>query len=103
MKTLILTIVIALTATVASGQEKKDTFYLESFPTYDEYGNYYQVAKAYDHIPTSKDTADFAIESRAHISEMIKTTASQYKITLPAKKTIYKHDKVKRYTKRGSK
>ena len=103
MKTLLLTIAIAITATAASGQEKKDTFYLESFPTYDEYGNYYQVTKAYDHPPTSEDSATFAVESRAHISEMIKTTAIQYKPALPKKKAIYKHDKAKRYIKRSTK
>lgn len=51
--------------------QTKDTFELVSFPTYDEYGNYYQVVKKYDHIPTQKDSLDFKKESRSSISQMM--------------------------------
>ena len=44
---------------------------LTSIPTYDSLGNVYQVNKNYDHIPTSKDSADFLKESRISIHKMI--------------------------------
>lgn len=87
MKPTLLTILAAVTFTAASAQTSKDTFYLQSFPTYDEYGNYYQIVKAYDHIPTSKDTAEFKRESSASISKMMDSVVTSYKI-VPKRKSV---------------
>jgi hypothetical protein len=51
--------------------QTKDTFELLSFPTYDEYGNYYQVVKKFDHLPTKQDSLIFKKESDLEISKMI--------------------------------
>lgn len=58
--------------------QTKDTFELYSIPTYDEYGNYYQVVKRYDHIPTKQDSLDFKKESSASISEMIREVRKDF-------------------------
>ena len=57
---------------ISASAQTKDTFVLKSFPTYDEFGNYYEVVKSFDHIPTSKDSADFKRESDEQIDLMMK-------------------------------
>lgn len=103
MRTVILVIIATTLSITALAQSAKDTFYLSSFPTYDEFGNYYQVTKMYDHIPTSKDTSDFAVESNAQLAKLIDSVGAQYRYVVPAKKAIYKHDKTAKSTKRGPK
>ena len=47
--------------------QTKDTFVLKTIPHYDEFGNLYTISQSYDHIPTSKDSADFNKESSAQM------------------------------------
>ena len=72
-----LLILLSLFSTKVYSQTK-DTFELYSFPTYDEYGNYYQVVKRFDHIPTKQDSLDFEKESRISISEMMREERKRF-------------------------
>ena len=47
--------------------QTKDTFILKTIPNYDQFGNLYTITKSFDHIPTSKDSADFNRESSAQM------------------------------------
>ena len=64
---LMITILLLLSGKIYA-QEK---YTLTSILTLDSLGNAYQVNKTYDHIPTSKDSADFLKESRISIHKMI--------------------------------
>lgn len=77
-------IIFLLFLSTKSYSQTKDTFELKSFPTYDEYGNYYQVVKRYDHVPTKQDSLDFKKESSISISEMMLEERKRFE---PKKKT----------------
>ena len=42
----------------------KDSFVINSFPTYDANRNYYSYTKKYDHYPTKEDSVLFKIEMK---------------------------------------
>ena len=65
--------------------QTKDTFVLKTIPHYDEFGNLYTISQSYDHIPTSKDSADFNRESSAQIKVWMDSLYKTYYIpTTPA-------------------
>ena len=57
----------SIVISISALSQTKDSFVLKSIPNYDEFGNYYEVVKSFNHIPTSKDSADFKRESRAEL------------------------------------
>lgn len=62
MKKLLLILCIGI------GSASAQTMYkLESIPVYDEEGNVYMMRSVYDHIPTSKDSAEFFASSRDYV------------------------------------
>ena len=79
---------------IGAKAQTKDTFCLKSFPNYDEFGNYYEVTKSFDHVPTSQDTLDFKRESDKQIDlmmEQVKRENNYYPPTpVPVKKTAKK-------------
>lgn len=81
-KTIILFIFIAISMRVSA--QTKNTFVLKSFPTYDEFGNYYEVIKSFNHIPTYQDSVNFKRESRIQIRKQIDSIRKIYYI--PTKK-----------------
>ena len=85
MKTLLATLLVLVS--LSASAQTKDTFELRSFPTYDEFGNYYAVINRYDHIPTTQDSLTFKIESEKAIDKMIEENKVKYQITpAPVKK-----------------
>lgn len=86
----ILTSIAFIAISISASAQTKDTFTLKSFPTYDEFGNYYEVIKSFDHIPTQQDSADFKRESRIQIKAGMD---SIYKIYNPAPKARKKSKK----------
>jgi len=74
----IMTSLAFIAISISASAQTKDTFVLKSFPTYDEFGNYYEVVKSFDHIPTSKDSANFKKESRAQIHAIIDSVRKTY-------------------------
>ena len=83
-----LTSIALIFATLSVSAQTKDTFTLKSFPTYDEFGNYYEVVKSFDHIPTSQDSTNFKRESRAQIHAMVDSVRKIYYI--PPVKSVKK-------------
>jgi hypothetical protein len=49
----------------------KDSFVINSFPTYDANGNYYRFQKHYDHLPTKEDSVLFKIEMEKTFRPML--------------------------------
>jgi hypothetical protein len=45
----------------------KDSFVINSFPTYDANRNYYSYTKKYDHYPTKEDSVLFKIEMKDYV------------------------------------
>jgi len=45
----------------------KDSFVINSFPTYDADGNYYSYTKNYDHYPTKEVSVLFKIEMKVSV------------------------------------
>lgn len=76
---------------IGAKSQTKDTFILKSFPTYDEFGNYYEVTKSFDHIPTSQDSADFKRESRIQIHHLADSVRLYYMPSTPAHKKSKKN------------
>ena len=66
MKKAILVFLVTFICFVAFAQ-KKDTFTLESIPTHDEFGNFYQITKQFDHIPTHQDSLNFNTYAHKYI------------------------------------
>lgn len=54
--------ILLLTSLVGFSQTR-DTFYLRTIPTYDEFGNLYHIVKSFNHIPTKQDSIKFQRES----------------------------------------
>lgn len=104
MKEVIAILAAVILSTTVNAQTK-EVYTLSSFPTYDEFGNYYQVVKEYDHLPTTQDSISFKLESGQQVDHMIDSMAKEFRPTPPSKvkkRTIYKHDKTHRSVKRGS-
>ena len=76
---------------IGAKSQTKDTFILKSFPTYDEFGNYYEITKSFDHIPTSQDSADFKRESRIQIHHLADSVRPYYMPSTPAHKKSKKN------------
>ena len=76
---------------ISASAQTKDTFVLKTIPHYDEFGNLYTMSQSYDHIPTSKDSANFKRESDTQIKVWMD---SLYKIYYVPTHTIRK--KIKR-------
>lgn len=74
----ILTSIAFITISISASAQTKDTFTLKSFPTYDEFGNYYEVIKSFDHIPTQQDSICFKEESRAQIHHLADSVRKIY-------------------------
>lgn len=90
MKKLITTAAVIFTTLTLSAQTK-DTFVLKSFPAYDEMGNYYEIRKSYDHIPTQQDSIAFTRESNMQISIWIDSVAKARTLPKKANKKSNKH------------
>ena len=74
-----------IAVSINASAQTKDTFVLKTIPHYDEFGNLYTISKSYNHIPTSKDSADFDRESRIQISIWMDSLYKVYHIpTTPA-------------------
>ena len=56
--------------------ESKQTYTLESIPTYDSLGNVYNVKKEYNHKPTHEDSVEFEIESDKEIKKTMDSVFS---------------------------
>jgi hypothetical protein len=54
----------------------KQTYTLESIPTYDSLGNLYGIRQEYDHIPTHQDSIDFEIDSDKAIQKTMDSVFS---------------------------
>jgi hypothetical protein len=87
----IMTSLTFIAISISASAQTKDTFVLKSFPAYDEFGNLYTMSQSYDHIPTSKDSANFKRESDTQIKVWMDSLYKIYYIPTP---TIRK--KVKR-------
>lgn len=72
---------------ISASAQTKDTFVLKTTPHYDEFGNLYTMSQSYDHIPTSKDSANFKRESDTQIKVWMD---SLYKIYYVPTHTIRK-------------
>ena len=81
MKKLLVILSIGISSASAQTMYK-----LQSVPIYDSLGNQYMMTSVYDHLPTSKDSADFFKES----SEYVFTT----------KKALRKNETTKGYSVR---
>jgi len=69
-----LLIILAIGISSASAQ----TMYkLESVPIYDSLGNQYMIRSVYDHLPTSKDSADFLRESNDYVFTTLNSLKKQ--------------------------
>ena len=102
----VVTILVSTVISLAAMSQTKKTYTLNSFPTYDQYGNYYEVTKEYDHLPTAQDSTSFELESRIHINRMIDSTESNYRAIYNKSNQSNlkpkKNGKTNRYTKRSS-
>jgi hypothetical protein len=58
--------------------QTKDTFILKSFPTYDEFGNYYEITKSFECLPTRQDSVNFIKESRVQIHHLVDSVRAYY-------------------------
>lgn len=88
MKYLILSLLlVAATSCVA---QTKDTFVLKSFPTYDQFGNYYEVTKSFDHIPTQQDSICFKEESKVQIKVWMDSLYKVFTPSTPKSRKKYK-------------
>jgi len=65
---------------ISASAQTKDTFVLKTIPHYDEFGNLYTMSQSYDHIPTSKDSANFERESDIQIASWMDSVKKEYYI-----------------------
>lgn len=63
--------------TARQKHESKQTYTLESIPTYDSLGNLYGIQKTYDHKPTYRDSIEFNIESDREIQKTMDSVYSK--------------------------
>lgn len=69
-----LMVILAIGISSASAQ----TMYkLESVPIYDSLGNQYMIRSVYDHLPTTKDSADFLKESNDYVFTTLRSLKKQ--------------------------
>ena len=83
--------IISLIITLTGYSQSKDTFVMKSFPTYDEFGNYYEIEKSYNHIPTREDSIKFRKESEIQINFWMDSLRKIYYI--PKRKVKHKKHK----------
>jgi hypothetical protein len=77
MKKINLTILFFLLSLTGFSQTK-DTFFLKSIPTYDEFGNYYQVIERFTYPPTKSDSIQFEKESRIEMTKFFDSLRKTY-------------------------
>jgi len=74
----VMTSLAFIAISISASAQTKDTFVLKTLPNYDEFGNLYMITKSFDHVPTSKDSADFKRESRVQIHAMVDSVKKEY-------------------------
>jgi len=76
---------------ISASAQTKDTFVLKTIPHYDEFGNLYTISQSYDHIPTSKDSANFKMESNTQMKVWMDSLYKIYHV--PTTPTVRKKSK----------
>ena len=84
----IITSLAFIAISISASAQTKDTFILKTVPHYDEFGNLYTISQSYDHIPTSKDSADFKMESNIQIRVWIDSMYKTYNPTPTVRKKV---------------
>jgi hypothetical protein len=79
-------------------QTMKDSFYVESIPTFDSLGNMYTVKKLFFHAPSFEDSMQFFKEAEIEVSKMFNEKFEKDRIEREASERRYlnAHKRAKR-------
>lgn len=98
LRTINLLIFLFLLHHSAKAQTMKDSFYVESIPTFDSLGNMYTVKKLFFHAPSFEDSMQFFKEADIEVSKMINEKFERDRIEREASERRYlnAHKRTKR-------